>query len=247
MQSVFGELAYKYGGEAAAVGTGTYAPADSYKATVSRMFGSGRYDFNGDGYSERNKSQWTMPEAVRGESAEMAVRMESWSLLMDSFYTSDDGLLPLVKTSKLKIEIKKYLFPPSLAQPWAEKGRVRDQVSKESTIRDVLEPMAVGFSMSMDVLTEAFGEMIYLAKIKQALLSVQETNNLRVISAILRVWKPAQDFQRRYKRMAGRPVRDLLKRVYEFIDIVRKDPSPMETIDTIVSTEQRLIRGRGDT
>jgi hypothetical protein len=104
--ALWNHVAAKYAGGPPEITTSSPHEKGSIKDMMQAYIGEAKYDFNVDGYNLKNRTSWTLPEALRGESPLMATRMEVWTLNADNFYTRE--LLPIMRNDRLKIQMTKW-------------------------------------------------------------------------------------------------------------------------------------------
>jgi hypothetical protein len=110
-------IAEKYtGNEPVALGT-TSEPGD-IKSQMIEWVGKPKWDFNIDGWNDRNKNAWTLPEALIGANPEMKERVDYLTIWADNFYYQ--VLLPIRQTDALTSQATRFIYSTTLAQPVAE-------------------------------------------------------------------------------------------------------------------------------
>lgn len=111
------QVSAAYTGQPALTST-EVADQGDFKSLLQSLVGQAKYDFNIDPYNEKNKSQWTVPEALRGENPTMKQRIDVLAMYADDFVTR--ALLPVQQQDNLTYQYTRWIHKPILALPIAE-------------------------------------------------------------------------------------------------------------------------------
>lgn len=223
----------------------TPAGEGSFGQLIGELVPKQMYDLVPDGYQLKNRQAFSLPEIARGDAPIMGEIMDVVTFNANNFYTRE--LLPIVRTDKLKAQFTKWIFDPTLVDPLNEQGRVRTMQGRTVTMRAILSQYGKGINLPMEMLTRKEGMKWYATQLLQLRNAVEETNSFMVIHAILKTYNNVVEWERRLKKYRGKALWDILKDERDMFGIMQRLKTPMEVIETIISENQRLYKGRGDT